>query len=92
MEDFQFFGGMLPSVCLHWYLPLSVSFSLNIFNGTPTFLIFTLATFFYVLQDMTQTIPTQELAAKDLHGFEWKFKHIFRGNFGLIFQVFFGDL
>ncbi|KAL9320492.1 hypothetical protein ACSQ67_012331 [Phaseolus vulgaris] len=30
--------------------------------------------------DMTQTIPTQELAAKDLHGFEWKFKHIFRGQ------------
>ncbi|XP_057439679.1 auxin response factor 18-like [Lotus japonicus] len=30
--------------------------------------------------DMTQAIPTQELAAKDLHGFEWKFKHIFRGQ------------
>ena len=31
-------------------------------------------------QDMTQTTPTQELAARDLHGYEWKFKHIFRGN------------
>ncbi|KAM6600178.1 hypothetical protein CsatA_019787 [Cannabis sativa] len=30
--------------------------------------------------DMTQTTPTQELAAKDLHGYEWKFKHIFRGQ------------
>ncbi|RDX99358.1 Auxin response factor 18, partial [Mucuna pruriens] len=30
--------------------------------------------------DMTQTTPTQELVAKDLHGFEWKFKHIFRGQ------------
>ncbi|KAI9110005.1 hypothetical protein K1719_019046 [Acacia pycnantha] len=30
--------------------------------------------------DMTQATPTQELAAKDLHGFEWKFKHIFRGQ------------
>ncbi|CAL0323439.1 unnamed protein product [Lupinus luteus] len=30
--------------------------------------------------DMTQQTPTQELAAKDLHGFEWKFKHIFRGQ------------
>lgn len=29
---------------------------------------------------MTQATPTQELAAKDLHGFEWKFKHIYRGN------------
>lgn len=28
---------------------------------------------------MTQATPTQELAAKDLHGYEWKFKHIFRG-------------
>ncbi|OVA08229.1 AUX/IAA protein [Macleaya cordata] len=30
--------------------------------------------------DMTQATPTQELAAKDLHGYEWKFKHIFRGQ------------
>ncbi|KAK7389793.1 hypothetical protein VNO78_25087 [Psophocarpus tetragonolobus] len=30
--------------------------------------------------DMNQAIPTQELAAKDLHGFEWKFKHIYRGQ------------
>ncbi|KAL6128548.1 hypothetical protein ACLB2K_071903 [Fragaria x ananassa] len=30
--------------------------------------------------DMNQATPTQELAAKDLHGYEWKFKHIFRGQ------------
>ncbi|KAB1219645.1 Auxin response factor 18 [Morella rubra] len=30
--------------------------------------------------DMTQVTPTQELVAKDLHGYEWKFKHIFRGQ------------
>ncbi|KAF6146055.1 hypothetical protein GIB67_033414 [Kingdonia uniflora] len=30
--------------------------------------------------DMTQQTPTQELAAKDLHGTEWRFKHIFRGQ------------
>ncbi|XP_010912181.1 auxin response factor 11 isoform X2 [Elaeis guineensis] len=30
--------------------------------------------------DMSQSTPTQELAAKDLHGFEWRFKHIFRGQ------------
>jgi hypothetical protein len=29
---------------------------------------------------MTQPTPTQELVAKDLHGIEWKFKHIYRGN------------
>uniref|UniRef100_A0A2P2MAJ7 Auxin response factor n=4 Tax=Rhizophora mucronata TaxID=61149 RepID=A0A2P2MAJ7_RHIMU len=30
--------------------------------------------------DMNQATPTQELVAKDLHGFEWRFKHIFRGQ------------
>ncbi|KAG8391955.1 hypothetical protein BUALT_Bualt01G0241000 [Buddleja alternifolia] len=30
--------------------------------------------------DMTQPIPTQDLVAKDLHGYEWRFKHIFRGQ------------
>ncbi|XP_057978831.1 auxin response factor 18-like isoform X2 [Malania oleifera] len=30
--------------------------------------------------DMTLETPTQELAAKDLHGYEWRFKHIFRGQ------------
>ncbi|XP_010508005.1 PREDICTED: auxin response factor 11-like [Camelina sativa] len=30
--------------------------------------------------DMTQPTPTQELVAKDLHGYEWRFKHIFRGQ------------
>lgn len=29
---------------------------------------------------MTQAIPTQELVAYDLHGTEWRFKHIFRGQ------------
>lgn len=28
---------------------------------------------------MTQQTPTQELMARDLHGIEWHFKHIFRG-------------
>ncbi|KAK6137261.1 hypothetical protein DH2020_029008 [Rehmannia glutinosa] len=29
--------------------------------------------------DMNQPTPTQDLIAKDLHGIEWHFKHIFRG-------------
>ncbi|ONM34908.1 Auxin response factor 10 [Zea mays] len=29
---------------------------------------------------MTQSPPTQELVAKDLHGMEWRFRHIFRGQ------------
>lgn len=30
--------------------------------------------------DTTQPTPNQDLVAKDLHGYEWKFKHIFRGQ------------
>ncbi|KAE9608607.1 putative transcription factor ARF family [Lupinus albus] len=30
--------------------------------------------------DMTKQPPTQELVAKDLHGIEWQFRHIFRGQ------------
>lgn len=30
--------------------------------------------------DMSQPIPTQELVAKDLRGYVWRFKHIFRGQ------------
>lgn len=29
---------------------------------------------------MSQPTPTQDLVAKDLHGYEWRFKHIFRGK------------
>lgn len=32
------------------------------------------------LQEMLQQPPVQELAAKDLHGVEWHFRHIFRGQ------------
>ncbi|KAI5056269.1 hypothetical protein GOP47_0028087 [Adiantum capillus-veneris] len=30
--------------------------------------------------DMTQETPTQELKAKDLRGYEWKFRHTYRGH------------
>ncbi|XP_074316503.1 auxin response factor 2A isoform X1 [Silene latifolia] len=30
--------------------------------------------------DMSRQPPTQELVAKDLHGNEWRFRHIFRGQ------------
>ncbi|URE49767.1 auxin response factor [Musa troglodytarum] len=30
--------------------------------------------------DTSQQTPTQELVAKDLHNFEWRFKHIYRGH------------
>jgi len=31
------------------------------------------------VQDYSQQRPSQELVAKDLHGTEWKFRHIYRG-------------
>ncbi|CAN4110071.1 unnamed protein product [Withania somnifera] len=34
----------------------------------------------FPLQDYSQQPPCQELIAKDLHGNEWKFRHIFRGQ------------
>lgn len=33
---------------------------------------------------MAQPTPTQELVTKDLHGIEWRFKHIFRGHYVLV--------
>ncbi|GMI66563.1 auxin response factor 1 [Hibiscus trionum] len=32
------------------------------------------------LLDMSQQPPQQELVARDLHGFEWRFRHIYRGQ------------
>lgn len=40
------------------------------------------------IQDYSQTPPAQELIAKDLHGNEWKFRHIFRGEFSIIIKFF----
>lgn len=37
---------------------------------------------------MSRQPPTQELVAKDLHGNEWRFRHIFRGN-TLVFDISF---
>uniref|UniRef100_A0A9I9DZ42 Uncharacterized protein n=1 Tax=Cucumis melo TaxID=3656 RepID=A0A9I9DZ42_CUCME len=34
--------------------------------------------------DIIQSTPTQELAAKDLHGYEPKFKHILRGTYFIL--------
>lgn len=33
-----------------------------------------------MLQDMSKEPPAQELVAKDLHGHEWHFRHIYRGT------------
>lgn len=33
------------------------------------------------MQDYKQQRPSQEIVAKDLHGVEWRFRHIYRGKF-----------
>lgn len=40
--------------------------------------------FLFMLQDMSQQPPWQELVASDLNGNEWHFHHIFRGYNDLI--------
>lgn len=40
----------------------------------------TLLAVVFVKQDMNQNPPSQDLVAKDLHGNEWRFRHIFRGE------------
>jgi len=38
-----------------------------------------------LLQDFSQQPPAQELIAWDIHGVEWKFRHIFRGKSSVSF-------
>lgn len=67
---------LVNSVCLR-------SCSLIFINHLCVYVNFLLTCMFEtlnLLQDMTQSTPTQELVAKDLHGYEWRFKHIFRGS------------
>lgn len=39
------------------------------------------------LQDYSQQRPSQELVAKDLHGLEWRFRHIYRGDVPTKFAI-----
>jgi len=41
------------------------------------------------VQDYSQQRPSQELVAKDLHGTEWRFRHIYRGTSTKIYAGFF---
>jgi len=73
MNAFHLWFGFLPFFLLLLVLGLSVSL-----HGW-----LTLDESRVCWQDMSKQPPTQELAAKDLHGNEWRFKHIFRGNYSL---------
>lgn len=54
------------STCLSW----SIYFFISCWNFF----------FFGSSQDYKQQRPSQELIAKDLHGVEWRFRHIYRGK------------
>lgn len=47
----------------------------------PSYLYCVFLTQFLKSQDFSQQPPAQELIARDLHDNEWKFRHIFRGEF-----------
>lgn len=82
MVDFPFSGNMLMNACLPWWYTWSfvvTFYSLSTLRKWCTTCQSCDVIFF--MQDMTQQIPAQALVAKDLHGFEWHFKHIFRGNY-----------
>jgi hypothetical protein len=71
--------GTPTSASLPWCVssPSPVRYFLLIHHGTSDYQ----PDYCFARQDMTQSPPTQELVAKDLHGMEWRFRHIFRGNF-----------
>jgi hypothetical protein len=78
MVDSLFSDAMQTNASHLWYALLPcVSVLLHIWYGiypecSNSFL-------FVAHQDMSMPTPTQELIAKDLHGSEWRFKHIYRG-------------
>ena len=84
MEDSLFLAELLKTVSLLW-LPLLSHVLLSIFlkwSELGSFRLFYLVYSewsWWLLQDYTQLRPSQELIAKDLHGVEWRFKHIYRG-------------
>jgi hypothetical protein len=73
MVVFLFLGDMLKSVFLRW-LAWKTCFYFYLMS-TP----FVAYWMIVASQDMSQNPPCQELVAKDLHGTEWHFRHIFRG-------------
>lgn len=80
MGDSQCSDGMQMNVCLLWWgwvqLNLSSALWACCFGFAKAWL------FLYrAWQDMSRQPPTQELVANDLHGNEWRFRHIFRGKY-----------
>ena len=62
-------------------LPLPTSIESMFFTLVDVYTISGLLNSIVALQDMSQNPSCQELVAKDLHGTECHFRHIFRGDF-----------
>lgn len=68
------------NVCHHWYVFVSFISSCLLYLTLHCICFLLHAVIFFLFdQDMSQNPPWQELVAKDLHGNEWHFRHIFRG-------------
>ena len=78
---FLFLGDMRKSVFLRW-LASKAFFLLQLMSTLS--LAYLMVCWLVALQDMSQNPPCQELVAKDLHGTEWHFRHIFRGKFTVL--------
>lgn len=92
MVGSQFLGDMQMSAFLHWYVTNMIFFLFSISRYALFFSLFFLqlsqdSIKFFFVQDMSQNPPSQELVAKDLHGNEWHFRHIFRGYMYSAFLV-----
>lgn len=87
MEGFLYWDVMQMNVCLHWLdsfppllrIPKIEEVLLDDMAWLCIWWLYNFADDFE--QDMSKQPPTQELVAKDLHGTEWRFRHIFRGDF-----------
>lgn len=72
------------------FLPLNLLFYITNSTSVRIFLLFFILIapplFPLSFQDMSQHPPWQELVATDLHGTEWHFRHIFRGQLSYLWH------
>lgn len=75
--------GMQMSASHHWLGPWNLTHVVFGLALPVVGLMVVMPLMFLLDQDMSQHPPNQELVAKDLHGVEWRFRHIFRGDASL---------
>jgi hypothetical protein len=72
---------LVRATCFRYYLLLHIYIYYMVPRARPVLK-------FAVHQDMSMPTPTQELVTKDLHGAEWRFKHIYRGMHNIYSSIF----